>query len=259
MTFLWLTRSSRQCVGKISDTLHQGLYPKDRMDETTLGLSHFPLCSPPDLWQETSLMLYSRAIAHTFCLKLWKCLFSCRDLYNVQKLNILPHLVSFKGQGWRLIGLDSWIGSTENKKPLVWKRKAILAALHFRKSTLQKYHAGYKTSPIMWKGMFNWRKESMLSFPQHRRLLMTGMLFSYVEWQKKSQRPLLLFRVSKTVLIKKIAILGDTPLMKTTHGKLISHLCHNRWCLFCDVERDAAAFMNKESCRVWRWRHCFIH
>lgn len=111
----------------------------------------------------------------------------------------------------------------------------------------------------MWKGMFNWRKESMLSFPQHRRLLMTGMLFSYVEWQKKSQGPLLLFRVSKTVLIKKIAILGDTPLRKTTHGKLISHLCHNRWCLLYDVERGAATFMNKESCRVWRWRHCFIH
>lgn len=37
-----------------------------------------------------------------------------------------------------------------------------------------------------------------------KNVLMREVLFSSVERQKKSQRPLLLFRVSKTALIKKI-------------------------------------------------------
>jgi len=57
----------------------------------------------------------------------------------------------------------------------------------------------------------------------------------------------LLFRVSKMVLIKKTTILNATLLMKTTHGKLISHLCYNRWCLPYDVERKGCCSTDKQN------------
>lgn len=112
----------------------------------------------------------------------------------------------------------------------------------------------------MLKSMLNRKKDSMLNFPQcQKSMLMTRMLFSSVEWQKKSQKPLMLFRVSKMALIEKITILSATLLMKTTHGKLIAHLCHNRWCLLCDVERMGCYSSYKQKCcGSWRWRHCVL-
>lgn len=139
----------------------------------------------------------------------------------------------WSGQKWRHIGLPRYVRSVENKKPL----KAILAALSFGKSALTKMSCWMEgISNNVEKHVKQEQRNNFKLSTGQKSILMTGMLFSSVEWQKKSQKPLLLFRISKTALIK-ITILSVTLLMRTTQGILISHLCHNRWCLFYEAQR----------------------